>query len=76
MGYADESEVGRYQIEFSRHSIKDTFLLDTVTGKTWRLVEYLDLEGEPEAWEETWRIDLVGPSIFDFLKRHPPKEGE
>lgn len=28
----------------------DTFLLDTETGKTWRMTSYTDLKGNPDLW--------------------------
>lgn len=54
------SEVGRFQIVLNPSVRADTFLLDTETGRVWRLVKYTDLKDQPEAWEFMDRLDDVG----------------
>lgn len=51
------SEIGRYQIIFSPHVERDTFMLDTQTGKIWQLTQYTDLNGQPTVWQYMDRID-------------------
>lgn len=64
------SEVGRYTIIHSPHIEKDTMLLDTVTGQTWRLVVVTDSVGDPNAWEPVYRLD----TLADYAKLPPPKK--
>lgn len=47
----------RFQIAFSPHAARDTFLLDTTTGRIWQLTSFPYLDGEPEAWDLMTRID-------------------
>jgi hypothetical protein len=66
---------GRYQIVMSSVVARNTFLLDTATGKVWQLIEYTDLVGNPTAWKPMFRLDL--PSDRDGLVREygfKPKE--
>jgi hypothetical protein len=67
---------GRYQIVTSPHNVRDTFLLDTGTGRVWRLVRYTDMENEPTVWDEMPRNDQ-DKSFFQMvakfgLKFKPP----
>lgn len=48
---------GRYQIINSPHNVRDTFLLDTATGRVWQLIRYTDIVSEPTAWSEMPRVD-------------------
>lgn len=41
----------RYQIVINPSMRRDTFLLDTQTGKVWKPAEYVDMVGNPEVWE-------------------------
>jgi len=43
--------INRFIIVHSPHVERDTVLLDTVTGRSWELVSYTDLEGDPSAWK-------------------------
>lgn len=43
-------EIGRYVIIHSPIVERDTMLLDTVTGRTWQLMQESDLNDEPLAW--------------------------
>lgn len=47
----------RYQIVFSPHAARDTFMIDTATGQVWQLTKYMFLNSEPSAWEHMDRID-------------------
>jgi len=51
------SQIGRYTIVFSPIVRADTFLLDTVTGNVWQMIQYSQLNGEPTAWSMVTRID-------------------
>jgi hypothetical protein len=48
---------GRYQIVISPHGARDTFLVDTGTGRVWQLVKFTDLVGEPDVWRIMPRVD-------------------
>ena len=54
---ASDSSGGRYQIVYSPHGARDTFLLDTETGQVWQLTSFSYLEGQPVAWDRVTRID-------------------
>jgi hypothetical protein len=47
----------RFQIFYSPHAARDTFLLDTTTGRVWQLTSFSDLTGQPSAWDLMTRID-------------------
>jgi hypothetical protein len=48
---------GRYQIVISPHAARDTFLLDTETGRVWQLTMFSFLNDEPVVWNVMPRID-------------------
>ena len=48
---------GRYQIVTSPHNARDTFLLDTETGRVWQLTVFSFLNDEPVVWNVMPRID-------------------
>lgn len=52
---ATAQPVGRFQIFHSPHVERDTFMLDTATGKSWQLVRNGKSEDAPLTWE------AVGP---------------
>lgn len=54
---AEDVTPDRYQIVFSPDVPADTFLLDTSTGRVWRLTHVTDLKGEPDVWMNMWRVD-------------------
>jgi hypothetical protein len=63
---------GRYQIVLNPQARADMFLLDTATGRVWRLVNYPGRVGEPTVWE--WMDRLDGWNEFEaFMKGYPPK---
>lgn len=59
---------GRYQIVTSPHNVRDTFLLDTGSGRVWRLIRYTDMEEEPTAWNEMPRFDHDKGVIATMIK--------
>lgn len=63
---------GRYVIFFSPHARADAFLVDTHTGKTWELVRYSYLDGEPRAWVLVDRIDNFADEV-KFEYKHGKK---
>ena len=48
---------GRYQIITSPVVARNTFLLDTQTGKIWQLTQFTNLKDEPMAWMIQPRLD-------------------
>lgn len=48
---------GRYQIIMSPHNARDTFLIDTETGRTWQLTVFSFLNDDPAVWNVMPRID-------------------
>ncbi len=54
---ATRNPPGRFEIVIDPHVRADTFLLDTQTGKIWRLVKYDDLPGKPVVWRFMDRVD-------------------
>jgi hypothetical protein len=54
---------GRYQILMSPHNARDTFLLDTETGRVWQLTVLTFLNDDPAVWELMPRID--GPDDYN-----------
>lgn len=50
---------GRYQIVVNPSVRADTFLLDTQTGRVWRLTRYTNLKGNPEVWLYMDRVDSI-----------------
>jgi hypothetical protein len=51
------SQQGRYQIIISPHAARDTFLLDTETGRVWQMTIFGFLNDEPVVWNAMPRID-------------------
>lgn len=51
------SATGRYQIFFSPNVRADTFLVDTSTGRIWRMAEFSDISMKPTAWVMEDRLD-------------------
>jgi len=64
---------GRYIIVHSPHVQTDTVLLDTTTGKTWRLTQDSSRAGEAVAWVPMARTDNPA-EMQQFLRDHPPKK--
>lgn len=66
---------GRYAIVFSPRVERDTFLLDTATGRVWQLTQYTFLEGEPSAWATLPRLDSDQDET-NFVRRNVRKPVE
>lgn len=49
--------LGRYQVVMHPTFRGDQYLLDTVTGQTWQLTKFSNLQGEPLAWMPMTKID-------------------
>lgn len=64
---------GRFQIVMSAVTARNTFLLDTQTGKVWQLTQFSDLEDDPTAWMIQTRVgsDL---DLTRFALSHKPKK--
>jgi hypothetical protein len=52
-----QSSGGRYQILMNPELARNTFLLDTVTGRVWALMSYAFLKNEPRIWTLMDRVD-------------------
>src|SRR5215472_13759292 len=52
-------QVGRYVVVHNPQFGHETMLLDTATGKTWRLAEFTNLKGSPMGWEDVPRLDTL-----------------
>jgi hypothetical protein len=66
---------GRYQIVMSPHVARDTFLLDTETGRVWQLTAFMFLNGEPAVWNLMPRIDNLEDHqrvVNDHGRKSPP----
>jgi hypothetical protein len=63
------SEVGRYVIVQSPHAERDTTLLDTVTGRTWRSMAQVGLSNAPTAWEPMPQLN-TGADYEALRKRY------
>src|ERR1700691_6277094 len=62
--WAQEAEQpGRFQLIMKPESRGEPFLLDTGTGKVWRLVQHSELNGTPVVWEPMDRLE--GP--FNYM---------
>jgi hypothetical protein len=48
---------GRFQIVINPNLRADTFLLDSATGRTWKPVQWTDVQGSPVVWEFQERVD-------------------
>jgi len=68
---------GRYQIVFSPHGSKFTYLLDTQTGRIWLSV--LDPENNESVWQEQFVLDGNGSTRMSqalYFKLFKPKKTE
>lgn len=48
---------GRFQIVTGTRDTSGTYLLDTMTGRVWHLVQKREIEGAPYVWEHMDRLD-------------------
>jgi hypothetical protein len=71
--------LGRYQIVMSPHNARDTFLLDTETGRVWQLTVMTYLNGEPAVWDLMPRIDTTEDHdkvVGDYGPKAPTASGK
>lgn len=68
---ATANQTGRFQIVISPNVRADTFLLDTWTGKIWRMIQEADVEGQPTIWKYERRIDSE-EELFKWLRTQTP----
>ncbi len=66
---AQGGQQGRYVVVFSPHGARDTFLLDTVTGKTWQLRADGSRGGAP-VWSPMARADNA-QEVQTWERRNP-----
>ncbi len=64
----NRSVEGRYQMFFSPFARKDTFLVDTVSGRTWRIVTATSLNGDPDIFEPVDIVDETGRTGIPYSK--------
>jgi hypothetical protein len=48
---------GRYQILMNPQLVRNTFLLDTATGRVWQLTTFTDVNDTPSVWTIMPRVD-------------------
>ncbi|HEY3777574.1 MAG TPA: hypothetical protein VGL35_05910 [Rhizomicrobium sp.] len=66
---------GRFEIVAAPRDVAGTFLLDTMTGRVWRLVQKTGLEGEPYVWEHMARLDSNADDyVFQQEHQKPHRE--
>jgi hypothetical protein len=66
---------GRYQLFVNPNVRADTLLLDTQTGKIWRMQTALSFEGDPTIWLPEERIDTLA-EYDSWAARHTLKAGK
>jgi hypothetical protein len=59
---SDQSDVGRFVIVHSPHLEVDTMLLDTVTGRSWQLVNVGSDKNQELAWQPVTLEPNNGPT--------------
>jgi len=64
---------GRYQIVMSPHNARDTFLLDTQTGRVWQLTMFSFLSDDPVVWNAMPRIDNDDDYYSKVVSEHGGK---
>ena len=62
----------RFQLFVNPSVRQDTFLLDTATGKVWRMIQMADALGEPTVWRSEDRIDNLDEEVA-WWKSHALK---
>jgi hypothetical protein len=72
---AQEARTARYQIVISPLTARDTWLLDTQTGKVWKRVIFTDIEGTPEIWDPQPRFDNAVDEAA-WAARQPSKKAQ
>jgi hypothetical protein len=51
-----------------RYLVRGDLMLDTSTGRTWRLTSHPELQGQPEAWEPIPRLESR-EDVASFLRQ-------
>ncbi len=64
---------GRYQIVTSPVTARNTFMLDTQTGKVWQFTQFTDLVDDPTVWLFQPRIDS-DQEMARFVQTHIVKK--
>ena len=65
--HTQEIADGRYQIVFRPELARDTWLLDTATGRVWREAQYPEILEDPVVWKLMERIDS-NEDMFNWLR--------
>jgi len=60
--------VGRHQIVANPTGHPEVFLLDTATGKVWKMVQYADARGKPYVWKYMERADDPSAELLLHLR--------
>lgn len=63
----------RFQIFLNPNVRADTFLVDTNTGRVWRLTTFKDIEDNPTVWISMDRID-DDKQLMNFVRSHKLKQ--
>jgi hypothetical protein len=71
-----KSEVGRFQIVMGSIAVKQTYMIDTKTGRIWQWVQDTDRKNEPVFWSEEYvqGNENCGISCELFDMNYPSKE--
>lgn len=73
---SEQSEIGRYQIVLGTIGMKQTYMIDTKTGRIWTKVVNLYRDGDPLLWSENYveSNENCGVSYEIFNKIFPYKK--
>ena len=61
----EQSEIGRYQIVLGTIGMKQTYMIDTKTGRIWTLVVDNSRYSDPYLWSEDY-VENNKNSYFDY----------
>jgi len=61
----EQSEIGRYQIVLGTIGMKQTYMIDTKTGRIWTRVVNNSRYSDPELWSEDY-VENNKNSYFDY----------
>jgi hypothetical protein len=70
-----QKQDGRFVVVFSPLARADTFLVDTQTGRTWSMVRFTDLEGDPRGWQPIPQINTPADAQAVYRDNVPKKTG-
>lgn len=76
--FSEQSEVGRYQIVLGTLAVKQTYMIDTKTGRIWSFVVVPHREGSPTMWSEDYveNNENSSYSYKDFNEFFPYKKSQ